>query len=254
MRISDTLTTVIKGFLYGLRLPLSAAGLIFRTPSLLSIAMIPVLISMGLYYLGFRTLQRELLAALGAWLGSHGFHTDHGLAIVATIALNISLFLCGAFTFSIVSTLVASPFNDWLAERTERFASPPLHPAANPGFKAQLRLVLIDVSKSLACGIAGIFALVLSWVPVLNLISFTLACLLMTFQYVSYAQTRRGIRLLPGLGFLFRHFPSSFGLGVTLTLSFAIPFVGGFTLPLAVVSGTLLFAHHSRQSPHARQS
>lgn len=220
--------------------------LILRTPSLLSIALIPLAISVALYYFGFRTLQRELLDGLASWMGSRGFQNDHQFAIIARIAVQVSLFFCGAFTFSIVSTLVASPFNDWLAERTEKFSNPPLKPALNPGIKAQLRLVMIDVSKSIACGVAGIFALVLSWVPVLNVASFTLACLLMTFQYVSYAQTRRGVKLLPGLGFLIRHFPSCFGLGITLTLGFAIPFVGGFTLPLAVVSSTLLFAHHER--------
>ncbi|MCC7443144.1 MAG: hypothetical protein IT285_16045, partial [Bdellovibrionales bacterium] len=52
----------------------------------------------------------------------------------------------------------------------------------------------------------------------------------------------RGVALGEGLRFLARHFFACVGHGATLTVLFAVPFLGSFVLPIAVVGGTLLVA------------
>ena len=69
-----------------------------------------------------------------------------------------------------------------------------------------------------------------------------LALLLLTFQYVSYPQTRRGENLGTSLAFLGRHFWACLGWGASMTVLFMIPLLSAFMLPIAVVGGTLLYA------------
>ena len=102
--------------------------------------------------------------------------------------------------------------------------------------------IFIDIVKSIASAGVGIIALLLSWVPIVNIFAFALAFLLVAFQYISYPQTRRGIGLIDGAGFLRRHFFASVGFGTTVTILYMIPFLSSFMLPLAVVGGTLLVA------------
>jgi uncharacterized protein involved in cysteine biosynthesis len=110
---------------------------------------------------------------------------------------------------------------------------------------AKIRLIGIDLVKSVFAGIAAIIALLVSWIPGLNLIAFFVSFLLIAFQYVSYPQTRRNLPLREGLAFLRRHTFACAGFGLAMSLLFAIPVVSAFCLPLAVVGGTLLVARAS---------
>ncbi len=67
--------------------------------------------------------------------------------------------------------------------------------------------------------------------------------LLVTFQFVSFPQTRRGEGVLDGIRFLGRNFWVSLGFGMSIAFLFALPLVSTLALPIAVVGGTLLYAH-----------
>jgi CysZ protein len=96
--------------------------------------------------------------------------------------------------------------------------------------------------KSLLSALGMTLALLTSWIPALNFLSAALAFLLMTFQYVSYAQTRRGHGLIESLKWILLHPASCMSFGAVLTLLFSIPLISVFAIPVAVVGGTLLFA------------
>ncbi len=96
--------------------------------------------------------------------------------------------------------------------------------------------------KAVAATCVTIMALIFSWIPVLNLFAFALAFLLITFQYISYPQTRRGIGFREGARFLRLHPFACLGFGLSVSFLFAIPVVSAFVLPVAVVGGTLLVA------------
>jgi uncharacterized protein involved in cysteine biosynthesis len=115
-----------------------------------------------------------------------------------------------------------------------------------PSFTAKLRLILIDLGKSVAAAVATFGAILLSWVPVLNFAAFALAFLLVCFQYISYPQTRRGQGIREGLKFLLHHPFACLGFGASLTFLFSIPLVSSLCFPMAVVGGTLLVARSQR--------
>lgn len=235
----------LASLLYGIMLPLTALRLIARERKLLAWAVVPFLIAFALSLWGVAWAKAKAVALGAHWLASRGYSSDSFLVHAAAYFLQIALFVLAAIAFSFVTGIVASPFNDFLAEAAEPFADPPLPPAPS-AMSAKLRALAIDVVKTATVTALqlvligmGIFSF---WIPGLNLVPFAAAFWLIAFQFLSYPQTRRGEGLRSSVRFLSRHAFSTFGFGAALGLLFAIPYVASFTLPLAVVGGTLLYA------------
>jgi uncharacterized protein involved in cysteine biosynthesis len=226
---------------YGFTLPYRALRLVLTAPALLFWSVLPVALTLALYVWGIAVLQAWVLDWLLSLLPSIGLEPGGWVARIAGLVTWVVLALVGALTFAFASTLVAAPFNDVLAARTERHAVPPLPPPP-AGAGGQLRLIWIDLGKAVAATVAGFAAMVLALVPVLNAIAVIAVCLLVCFQYTSYPQTRRHVRLAAGARFLLHHAWACTGFGAAVSGLFAIPFVSSFALPLAVVGGTLLVA------------
>jgi len=231
-----------RSFRFGLRLPLKALRIVVRDPRMLGLSVLPIAVTTALYVfvIGSMTaaIQGAILGTALVWGLAPG-----GLAMaVLGFVTNLLLLVVGAIAFSFTAAAVASPFNDALALRAERYGDPPLEPVPARGIERHVELVVLDIVRNLLAATAAIVAIVLWWLPVVNLLWLVLAFALVAFQYVSYPQNRRGIGLAAGLAFVVRHRWAATGLGASLTALFAIPIVSSAVLPLAVVSGTLLVA------------
>ncbi len=236
---------------FGLRLPLEAARLIVRTPALLWWSALPVLLTLVLYYFVIGPLVALARSAFAAAFGLFGA-APGGLAFWLLDAMSQAvLLLVAALGFAFTSSVIASPFNDRLAARAERHATPRLPPVAPASGGRQLERVLLGLAKALATGAASLVALLVAWIPIVNLLSFAAAFQLVAFQYLSYPQTRRGIGLLAGALFLGRHPWACAGFGLTIAVLFALPIVSSLALPMAVVGGTLLAARGPGGPEHA---
>jgi uncharacterized protein involved in cysteine biosynthesis len=229
----------LRSLMAGAVLPWEAAKLIFERPTLLLWASLPLLITLVLYYYVIGGLTAMAQALVSGWFITWGLNPQGLVVWSLEIMAGLALALVAAVTFAFTSSVVASPFNDLLARRTERYATPPLPAAGEATAAQQMRVIWIDLFKAVAAGTASLVALLVVWIPVVNLISFASAALI-SFQYLSYPQTRRGIGLGGGLLFLWRHAYACAGFGATISFLFAIPFLGSFALPVAVVGGTLL--------------
>jgi len=229
-----------QSFVFGFKLPIEASKLIATKKSLMLLSILPILATLALYYYAIGGLQLYLQQYFRDLILGMGWSPDGWLSWTIGIVLQLVLLIVAALSFAFSSSIIASPFNDFLAERTEKHST--LLPADSGNLGNQIKLILIDLGKAVAAGTIGILAILLSWVPILNLFVFVLTFLLITFQYISYPQTRRGIRFWPSARFLWRHLYACTGFGFIITLMFAVPFLSSFFLPLAVVGGTLLFA------------
>jgi uncharacterized protein involved in cysteine biosynthesis len=227
---------------FGATLPWRAARLVARTPGLLLWSVLPIVVTLVLYYQGIGFLIDRAQALLAGWFVDWGLEPGGLLFWALELMTRSVLLLVAAVSFAFASSVVASPFNDRLALATERHARPPLPAAAPAGAEAQLRVIALDLLKATAAGVASLVALLVAWIPVVNLFSFAAAFLLVCFQYLSYPQTRRGVGLRAGLAFLWRHVWSCAGFGASVSVLFALPILSSLALPLAVVGGTLLAA------------
>ncbi len=227
---------------FGLTLPYRALKLIFINKSLLFWSALPLVLTIVLFIYGISALQDWAIALLQECVTKLGFSSGSLMGKFFMLSGKMILWMVAALTFVFTSSIVASPFNDILAERTERFTEIPLPSVPKKTLKEHVRLIGIDLFKTIATFTVTVFAIVFFWVPILNILAFILAFLLVTFQYISYPQTRRSIGLRHGAKFLWHHIYACVGFGVILSFLFAIPFLSSFVLPLAVVGGTLLVA------------
>ena len=227
---------------WGATLPWRVARLVARTPRLLLWSVLPILVTLVLYYYGIGYLIDRAQALLAAWFIDWGLEPGGLLFWMLELMTRSVLLLVAAVSFAFASSVVASPFNDRLALVAEPHARPPLPATASVGPGAQLRVVAIDLFKATAAGTASLVALLVAWIPVVNVLSFAAAFLLVSFQYLSYPQTRRGVGLRAGLAFLWRHAWACAGFGASVSVLFALPVVSSLALPIAVVGGTLLAA------------
>jgi len=221
--------------------------LISRTPVLLGASIAPLLLSVGLD----AWLIHRIQSSLARWIHDHA--SSH-LEWIAQIFAWIALFIAGVLAFTFIAGIAALPFNDGLAELTETRATPPLAPIARVSWSGKARLLAIDLFKTLCALFMSFFALVFSWIPGLNLIGIVLAFLLISFQFLSYPQTRRGEGVREGVIFLFAHFWACLGFGMSFAFLFALPVVSSLALPLAVVGGTLLYARSAKSRINGRQN
>ena len=187
-------------------------------------------------------MQDWAVALLQEGVAGLGFGPDSWIGWFFVLSGKMILWMVAALTFIFTSSIVASPFNDILAKRSEEFTETPLPPVTNKSLKQNVQLIGIDLFKTATAFIAAVFAIIFCWVPVVNIFAFILAFLLVTFQYISYPQTRRSIGLREGAKFLWHHIYACTGYGAILSFLFAIPFLSSFVLPIAVVGGTLLAA------------
>lgn len=233
----------------GFRLPFTAMRLILTTPRLLSWSIVPVGITLLLYSLLFPSLNNaahstvlQLLSMLG--VGSLGWFGDLLMTLFSWLT-TILVFVFAALTFSNMAAILSSPFNDFLAEAAEPYSRPPLSKCPNPSWKRRFALIGTDVFKTAAAGLASIVVLLFSWIPILNVVAILISFWLVTFQFISYPQTRRSQGLYYGIRFIRTHLFLCTGFGATMALFFSIPVISGFFLPVAVVGGTLLVGHAS---------
>ncbi|MGR3173608.1 MAG: EI24 domain-containing protein [Candidatus Scalindua sp.] len=227
---------------FGFTLPYRALRLIFINKSLLFWSALPLVLTFILFIYGISQLQDWAVTLLQESVARLGFGPDSWIGWFFILFGKMILWMVTALTFIFISSIVASPFNDILAKRSERFTETPLPPVTNKSLKQHVQLIGIDLFKTMTALPAAVFAILFFWVPVVNIFAFILAFLLVTFQYISYPQTRRGIGLREGAKFLWHHIYACSGFGAILSFLFAIPFLSSFVLPIAVVGGTLLVA------------
>ncbi len=225
---------------FGLTLPITALKLIVTHPILLMLSILPITVSAALYVFLISKAQTAAKSALLHGFQNWGWNPEGWGATLLIILVKIGLVLVGVLTFSLITGIVAAPLSDWLAEKTETFTGLAIPPSVT--FTMRARLLLLDLGKTILATVASLLALLLSWLPIVNLAVFGFAFILVAFQFLSFPQTRRGMGVRLSLAFLWRYLYACLGFGACISVLFAIPLVSIFALPLAVVGGTLLFA------------
>lgn len=231
---------MIQNFILGITTPIQAFKLILRHRSLLVLSLLPMLLTLVLYFFLLQYLREVIAAALSSGIAGIGLNPEAGYAVIVSAIVQVLLFFVAAVTFGFTANIVAVPFNDVLSERTERFLDRPLPPPEASTLPVQLKHFLIDLGKTIVAAALSIAALLFSFVPVLNIAAFVIVTLLLAFQYVSFPQTRRGVGTRAGFAFLRAHFWACFGFGLAIGFLFALPLVSILALPLGVVGGTIL--------------
>ncbi|UTA48801.1 sulfate transporter CysZ [Simiduia sp. 21SJ11W-1] len=216
-------------------------------PDLRVFILVPLLINLVLFFIltawllhEFGLLMDGLMGWLPGWLSFLG-------SILWLIAAFLLIFVYG-YSFSIISNLIAAPFNGFLAERIEvklTGVAPPPEPlsAMIPRTLARELLKLwYFISRGLLLMIG---LLVLSFIPILQLLTPLIAALwgawCMAIQYTDYPADNHKTPFKQLRGQLMDQSMGSFSLGGLIMLGSMIPLVNIFVTPIAVAGATVFW-------------
>jgi len=163
------------------------------------LAMIPIIIGIALYALLASWIYGSLMDQGSMWIKDFtGEGTTGGVLsfILATI-FTVLLYFVVNWTFVLIVTVVASPFNDMLSKRTERkmkglelesFASS-FGTIGTTFFKT----IFNEIKKITFIIVLSLIAFTLGYIPLLTPISLIITVLLLSVGFVDYSWSRHNI-------------------------------------------------------------
>jgi CysZ protein len=237
----------ISQFILGLTTPLRAVALILFDPRLLTLSALPILLSCVFLAITFYALMAGAYTWLLHWftIFSNGWMAQFSEVVHFLISLIIIVvfILFSTNLVMILTTFIASPLNDFLAEATEGA----LHePKIKKSFFYLLKVFFLDLRKTIFTLIFTIFFGLGLLLPGVGMVFFLGVALLNTFTFVTYSQSRRAHGFRDSLRWIFQNFWLALGFGITTTALFSVPPFNLFAIPLSVVGGTMLFLNRDR--------
>lgn len=246
MNLALAIVNFVKGFWF----PFTSFSYIRRHPSLYPFIVIPLSINIATFclviYFGFDYYRELVLSRVPQgdawyWALAHYF-----LLLLAIVALFVLIF----FTFAAVGSLLSSPFNDVLSEKTELLLGG--RGGDEPFSLAQLlrdaRLTMVVELKKILVFLLGMAALLLlHLLPILGsmlypFLSMAWTAFFLVIEYTGYVFARKRLGFSAQRQIIFRHLPLMTGFGLGLFCILAIPFVQFFCIPLGVVGAVRLLA------------
>ncbi len=248
-KLNNIQNSKLKNFLYGLFLPIKAAGILRRNPRLIPYAILPFVINLLVFVVVVFVTFHWVIPAINIeeyspqWAGVVGKWLLSIIEFVLLLGMLLTFFYFG---FTTIGMVLASPFNDLLSEKIEEMLTKNI--GQEKTFNLWLKITLHSLIESLK--IAGkqilfmILALPFLFIPIVGFIPM--------FVVSAY---------FTGLGFfdiaLARHFIKSeirkreikkikwqlFGLGVVMELSLLVPILGLFVFPLGAIAATVMFCN-----------
>lgn len=235
-------------FLRGVALLGRGWVLCVRTPRLLAMGLVPVVVTAVVFAIGFAVLLVFLgdLAAGVTWFADSWSDPARTVArLLAGVAIVGAAFLVAVVTFTAVVLAIGEPFYERISQWVEQLCGGGPE-GAEPGFWRSLRWGLADSVRLLAISVgvgAGLFlgglvpAVGQTVVPVLGA---AVGGWLLAVELVGIPFTRRGRRLRDRWRALRPYRARTLGFGMAVFGCFLVPGGAVLMMPAAVAGGTLL--------------
>lgn len=218
--------------------------------------LIPIFITFIVFifgiYFGFGALTDLFNSATN--LDSNATWWAMVLGFLWSMVLLLGLFISSGYLFVTITKIFAAPFNDMLSEKVELHYNPdyvePEHPFQH--FVATIIPTIVEELKKVSLILIGYVIVLFTFlIPVLGTLTpfiyIIYSIVVISIDFVDYPLARRFYTLKQKKEFIKKHLSTLSGLGTALFLLFLIPFMQLFILPIAVVSGTLLFIDISQE-------
>lgn len=252
-----TRPAAVGNFSRGLLHPFRAFGFIRRQPRLYPYVVIPFTINLAVFslavFLGlrfFNQLAVDFIPQGDAW---YWIFLHYATWVVAVLLTMVLVF----FSFTAVGSLIASPFNDILSERTEEILSGVRNdePFVFRVFLQDLKRTLFDESKKILLFVLGmIFLLGLNLLPGIGSALYGVLSVLWTIfflvvEYTGYVFGRKHLGFKDQRRFILGHKLLLLGFGSGLLAILAIPFLQFCAIPLGVVGATRIYFETQQTMP-----
>ncbi len=245
----------VIGYWRGLTYPFRGARVVYlRNPGLVRYWGIPIVVTLfavvGIVW-GAVAVHGTLVDAIWATPTSHGFWPSVARFFHAVLEwlVGLTVALGGLVVLSLVTNVIAAPFNDALSEAVERLqtGAPAIPFSLQVLARDLLRTVLLEVSKlALYAAVMGPLFVASLFLPavgqvVYSIFGFLFTAIYFAIDYIDWPASRKNRGMRYRVGVLRRNFWPMFGFGTGVWLFLFVPFVNLLFMPAAVAGGTLLF-------------
>ncbi|OGQ96835.1 MAG: hypothetical protein A2521_04895 [Deltaproteobacteria bacterium RIFOXYD12_FULL_57_12] len=246
MRLSDN---PLQRFSHGFFSPFRAFGFIRQHARLYPYIIIPFLINLVVFslaaYLGLWFFQEVVVQHIPQGDAWYWIFLRYLLWLVAILLTTILTF----FSFAALGSLIASPFNDILSERTEEILAGQTRgePFVFRVFLKDMRRILADESKKILLFILGMALIfLLNLLPGLGSLLYAVLSVCWTIfflvvEYTGYVFGRKHMDFRTQRRFIFSRKSLFLGFGSGQLLLMAVPFLQFCSIPLGVVAATRLW-------------
>ena len=218
---------------------------------ILFFSFIPVLIGMLLYGIVGTYLYSDVLGMGNEWIKAKITSDTFGTFVVYFMVtlLTIAFYLITWWTFTLIVSVISSPFNDVLSKRVERALlgkeADTIGESISEIAKGFVSSIYNELKKISLILIITIVAFFLSFIPVLTPFGMILSSYLMSVTFLDYSWTRKSLKVSGCInvlrsGFLVYSLSGFIFLGLV-----AVPLVQFFVIPLGVIFYTILYTQRS---------
>ncbi len=210
-------------------------------------SLVPILIGAAFYYFLGSYIYGDVLNMGKDWIetsvNSNGWTSF--LYYIMVGILTIGFYFLLSWTFVLVVSGIASPFNDIVSSRVEKVLAGEVPESVGESLsRMSLRFVstLINEAKKIAfIMVLSILALIVSFIPMLAPVGVVISAILLAVGFLDYSWSRHKMHFRDCVNDVRKHL-FSYGImgGVFLAL-ISIPILNLFLLPFGVVYFTVLF-------------
>ena len=218
---------------------------IVTRPGIRGYVVVPLLINTGLFavgiYFGASWLGSFAEAMLPGWLDF--------LAWILVPAFVLAAFTAGFYTFNLVASFIAAPFNGLLAEAVERHLGGRPPPSAADSWRAFLTglgpTFVAEVRKLAYVAVRSLPPLALFLIPGLNVVApvvwMAVGAWMLAVTYVDHPMANHGIGFDELLARLRERRLLSLGFGGAAMAALAVPVLNFLIIPCAVAGATAMW-------------
>jgi CysZ protein len=230
----------------------TAVGIFKKDKMIILLAMVPILVGLVLFSLFGTWIFEVLLDDMKVWVEQtvnlEGWGSFFSYIIIGI--LSVALYFITSWTFVLLVSLIASPFNDIISSRAERViggqAPESISLSFSNMFKNISKIIFNEIKKIAFILFMTTMAFVISFIPMLAPISVVLSAILMAVSFLDYTWSRHELPFRECIGDVKKSF-IHYGLSGAIFLALiTIPVFNLFLLPFGVVYFTILF--HQRGS------
>lgn len=214
-------------------------------------AFIPVIIGALLYAAVGNYLYTDILAMGSSWIKNKITSDTFGTFVVYFMVtiLTIAFYLITWWTFTLIVSVISSPFNDVLSRRVERALlgkeADTIGESISGIAKGFFASIYNELKKITLILIITIIAFLISFIPLLTPVSMVLSSYLMSVAFLDYSWSRKSLRVSACINVLRKGFVVYSVAGFAFLGLVAIPLVQFFVIPLGVIFYTVLYTQRS---------
>jgi CysZ protein len=239
----------IRGFIQGAKLPFRGLGYLAARPRLWPLVVIPLVLNLILFASLLGWGFSEFADTLNGWLTGHQAWYWTALVWVAKVFFWLVVLIVVYFIFTPLALLIASPFNDRLAESVEKtygFNIEDDRPMLKMIFGEAVYAVKGEIKRLVLVLAVFVVLLLFNLIPVFGppiyaVLAFLWGCWAASMEFTGFAADRRHLGLRRKWSLLRDSSAPAFGFGIVTLFLLMIPFLNVLIVPVSAVGGTMLF-------------